>query len=559
MLKKNQFHDRVKSTGSFDIIIILIMMFASVVFTHKYVYGVSDHAIIIPFIKSLVNPALYPNDYLIMERSNFPMNFFGLYVFLIKYYHFSLQSLFFMSYLISIFFIFLSVFLLSMTIFEKKEVAVLSLVMLVFLPISTLAAVPIYDKIFLMRTAAYPMFLFSLYFFLNKKFDLSFAFQAAGLFVHPLSAFYMQAILCVLTVLHIKEIGLKKVLTYAFLLAAAWLCWVMFAASSSYHILNPSVGLFRADQKWVDLLKLRLQHHTFPFYRQNEFFTEAFFFLIFLISWKCKPKEEFHRAAKVITGIVALFFICGAVFTTLIPLTIVINLELYRSSVFLGYLMIIYFANYLFNSLVSKRLIDRLWILCLLMLLVFNDRSFVLLLFLSGAIFIYGSMEIKKPLTQKILIGVMICFAFFFGMMRAAPSETFFSIDNAQPKQWLDMQKWARDNTDIADTFIVSTEMTGFRVESERTIYGDWKDGGQLFFNPSFGYKWLKRMKKLGFAMGRPLELGFALLREQDFVNIANKAVIPGHHVFLITHTENMPMRLPIYYKNRKFVAYLVK
>ncbi len=76
------------------------------------------------------------------------------------------------------------------------------------------------------------------------------------------------------------------------------------------------------------------------------------------------------------------------------------------------------------------------------------------------------------------------------------------AVGNSQPREWLEVQRWARQNTArediLEDIFIVPPNLMGFRVESERGIYADWKDGTQTFFNPRYGLEWIRRMKALG-------------------------------------------------------------
>ena len=88
-------------------------------------------------------------------------------------------------------------------------------------------------------------------------------------------------------------------------------------------------------------------------------------------------------------------------------------------------------------------------------------------------------------------------------------------LANAQESGWLEVQVWAKENTRSHDVFIVPPNRSGFRVESERTIYGDWKDGTQMFFNPDFGFEWFRRMKALGYK--KELEIrGFKNVKELE-------------------------------------------
>jgi hypothetical protein len=136
-----------------------------------------------------------------------------------------------------------------------------------------------------------------------------------------------------------------------------------------------------------------------------------------------------------------------------------------------------------------------------------------------------------------------------------------FSIYNRQEKQWLDVQMWAKENTNSEDQFIVPPYLEGFRVESERTVYCDWKDGTLLNFNPAFGLEWIRRMERLGYKKNISPETGFRNLKEKDFTVIAEEMLIRNKKssVFLIREQENAALKFPKLYENEKFVAYQIR
>ena len=51
-----------------DIVVISVFVLIAVLSIWQYKYGLSDHAIVIPFIKNFVNQSLYPGDYIIGEK-----------------------------------------------------------------------------------------------------------------------------------------------------------------------------------------------------------------------------------------------------------------------------------------------------------------------------------------------------------------------------------------------------------------------------------------------------------------------------------------------------------
>jgi len=65
-------------------------------------------------------------------------------------------------------------------------------------------------------------------------------------------------------------------------------------------------------------------------------------------------------------------------------------------------------------------------------------------------------------------------------------------------RDWHDVQIWAKDNTPVAARFLVPTFPGGFRTFSERTSYGEWKDGTAIYLIPSFSDEYLRRMREVG-------------------------------------------------------------
>src|SRR4029453_15938708 len=63
---------------------------------------------------------------------------------------------------------------------------------------------------------------------------------------------------------------------------------------------------------------------------------------------------------------------------------------------------------------------------------------------------------------------------------------------------WRQAQDWARRNTPKDAVFLTPPREAGFRVFSERTVVGEWKDGTQQYFDDAFVREWGSRMAMLG-------------------------------------------------------------
>ncbi|HTZ75389.1 MAG TPA: DUF6798 domain-containing protein [Candidatus Aquilonibacter sp.] len=89
-----------------------------------------------------------------------------------------------------------------------------------------------------------------------------------------------------------------------------------------------------------------------------------------------------------------------------------------------------------------------------------------------------------------------------------------FSIPEHGPDNWDALQIWARNNTPRDATFLVPTFMEGFRVLSERSSWGEWKDGTAVYLYPPFADGYISRMKDVGWSSAPDLN-GRETVRER--------------------------------------------
>jgi hypothetical protein len=62
---------------------------------------------------------------------------------------------------------------------------------------------------------------------------------------------------------------------------------------------------------------------------------------------------------------------------------------------------------------------------------------------------------------------------------------------------WREAQDWVRRSTPKAAVLLTPPREAGFRVFSERTVVGEWKDGTQQYFDDAFVREWGDRMQAL--------------------------------------------------------------
>jgi len=548
MLKDNRF----TSTNALFLAFIAI---ASIIGINQYTYGMYNHFISVPFIKSIIDPNLYPNDFLIAEKKYFYTYFNTVFAFLSKSLHVSLPVLFFMFYCASLYATLIAIFKISLTLFEEKAVAYFSVILLIF-SFSTLGDIRTVESLFLERTFVLPLLLFAIYSFLHKKFVLTYALAGIAFLFHPLSAVYALAGIFLCSVFSLKEIGWKRFLASLMLLIII-ISPVLYLKVQSPA---PSLQLFHPDQEWLDLLRLRSAHHIFPFMWGIPVITQAALFIAgFILCMKYKPDAWHHRVIVIFCAAVLLMCLAGTIFTEFIPVSIIVQFQLFRSFVFLIYFGIIYYAHYFYRE---SGKVSPLSVLTLLLFasIFYNDNlpKFASFLLVLLALFPgYGIVQKYLPGQLKFYFPGLLCLLLGLGI-GGGILKGKFTIQTAQEKNWVDIQNWARNNTPQDAAFIIAPNWEGFRVEGERTLYGDWKDGTQMFFNPAFGKEWMRRMKMLGYVDDSQLQETYHALELHAFEKIvAELSSYPEVYVVVMTEKKTLP--LPAKYANAKFTVYALK
>jgi len=539
-----------------DAIALLILSVASIIGINQYAYGLYNHCITIPFIKSLLNPALYGEDYLIAELKYFYSLFLPLCSTLIKLLKISLPVTFFTLYFISLYATLLAFFLLALKLFERRDVAYFSTMLLIF-SITTLGQERTVENLLMERTFALPLLLFSFYFFLTKHYNTSAFLAGVAFLFHPLSASYVITMLLICMLYKVmKERDSRNLLIGAGILVAV--------ASPIFFlkIKNPAPGLhlIHPSREWIDLLWLRSSHHLFPTTWGWSKMIESFALITaFLIAWKYKPRKEYHHIILISFLTILGLLVVGTIFTEIIPVSIIIQLQLFRSFKFLVYFTAIYYSNYVFTEPnTAAGMLRKLLLTALIAIPYLHENPTVLIgLLILILTVLPGLWLMEKAALQRrhYLTAAQLMLMLIMGVTGSL-HHVHFSIGNSQESNWVSVQRWAKQNTPIDAAFIVPPYLEGFRVESERALYGEWKDGTQMFFDPLFGNEWIRRMKMAGYDERKPLRDSYNHLKEDDFEKIAAEMRTSHSKIYAVTTDSGRSLKFPQVFRNGKFSVY---
>ncbi len=172
-------------------------------------------------------------------------------------------------------------------------------------------------------------------------------------------------------------------------------------------------------------------------------------------------------------------------------------------------------------------------------------RNGFLMLFSLAILF----FAVKTGKVQR-LHRVLIIFVLIIGIVRSFIGGVFVTQD----KEWVDVQKWARYNTDRDDIFLVPPNMGSFRVYSHRGIVFDWKGGTfALYFSWRYAKEWWKRLQDFHPTSYTPEALANAYrkMSKNDKLVLAKKY----HSKYIVVSNPNDFKEEPVY-SNTKWSIY---
>ena len=543
-----------KKTGLFFLIAVITII--SVFGVNNYKFGIQDQVNELPFIKSDMKAALYPNDYFIPEKNYHYTYLWKVIELASQKTNISLEVLFFYFYILSVFLTFLSQYMLAYLLFKRHDVAILSLFFLMF-PREVLSGVHFLDDHLLTRTVVMPLMMFALYFVLKGPGFIvpAMALTGLGFLVHPLTAAPFFAAIFFVYLINIKETGIKNLLAGLGIFTLVSLPMIMWRLK----VFPQGMPFFIPDRSWMEILRIRSPHHFFPFSFKPMLYIETAGIIIFyLFSFKYGAGKDFDRRAKHFAAAVFLLCAAGIIFSEIFPLAIVINLTLFmRVFVVFVMLVFVYISNSTVNILGKKGSRRNTLIVAVLLLLMFVHVKYAKIVFplFAGVMICYALIARKKGNADTSIFFALLLTAMTITGVYGFEKDKGFSILNAQSKEWLETQKWAKENTPDTALFVVPPMETGFRVESERSIYGEWKDGAYAVYNPAFGSEWMRRMKNLGFE-GRER---FRSLAENDYEIIKSEYKDKTTGIFALRKTNEPGVKFSRVFSNKEYAIYKIK
>ena len=524
-------------------------------FIRGYSYGAGNHRFQLPMIFKAVKDSLYPNDYLF--AFNHGNSFYYSFVAFFNQFM-GIEHVLFFLYVIATFFYVLAVYKLSYYLFKNKLIGYLAVLLLIIMKPS-LGTDMTFRAITYHITLAIPILLFSLYFFLRQRYIWSFLLLGTGFNLHALSAFHLLALYGIYFILRFTHINKLRYILGAALFFIITAPLILFSDTTSH-------SLFSADPSWVSLLKGLDFSHSFPFqWSAHHYLITIVLLVVGVLSYVSLHRMTFFKSNKethhnILTFCVGFIFlgIMGVVFTQLYPIEFVIAAQLFRSTLFLSTLIVIYasafmyhlfhskcaFATYvsfaLFASLFFYDYVALYLLLPALVYLLYKKNvpylkpvmivgygiSVILLLLYSLFTQDYAILTaIMRHVSVPFIIFIVLCVLFYF--FTFIPQRTFpqnytsfilvlivfsgaslywhedsFSEHFGYPyvpsdNPWMNTMLWIEQETPETALFLIPPHRREFRAFAKRSVYVE-TDSGPVYFSKDAADEWVTRLTRIG-------------------------------------------------------------
>jgi hypothetical protein len=459
---------------------------------------------------------------------------------------------------------------------------------------------------------AYPLTVWSMVFFFQKRYPLSLLLAGMSWNFHPMTTVFLLFVYFMYWLFNWKEFKITIILK----------CLSAFAVSASPVLIKSFLYLGRSDTSgnlWLEGVRWTLWHTNFPFTQFDvRMISSGMFFFLFISTLFIIPGEAVKKISLVIIS-VAVLCIAGTIFAHIYPIPFIIKMSLWRSTFiylivalscigygvstlladrsfekrflavcivilvagylgsllhfyvsylpfFIGALLYFHFERRAKNYLPSFQRKASLLFFSLLSLLLtvhivtyLKDGLKLFLFFILTAFFILGIRALEKYAPQKALSkyvwALVMAFVLFFDgttlYTRGGPKIYYHGRLKGTSDPWAEIQSYARMHSQKDDLFIVPPYANDFTTYSLRAILGDWAEGSTLIYlDNQFCQQWFARMRDLGCTPGNWFE-GYDTLTTDHILKVAQKYEAR----FIITQKPKT-FSLKKLYENVNFILY---
>lgn len=454
-----------------------------------YHFGTFDQSIHIPFLKKFADPTLYPNDHFLDLRFT---HFSYFWFFFIPLYKLGILEIsMFIVYIGVIYLTFYAIWKLTKTLFNNPIVSFLSIIVFMF-PHIGFNLLALIEFSLLNRTFVLPFLLLAIDAYLNKKYLRAYFMLGILYNLHVVSVNFVLAMFLFDTIIRFRTIGWKKI-------CVSFGLFVFFALPVLIWKSRISPIDLSIHKEWFSIVDQGLLHHLFLGFTTDPKFillqlgglgTLIMFFIGRHVSRQTKNEPVITHF--IIAGI--LIFITNIIVSQLFPITIIIESQITRVSVFMllfGYLYFICFLvkRYFENGKTPQRFL----LLTFITIISISPIVPPLIWFIQDR---FRSERLLKFLAGTSLVITFLALIFTAKLSLWYPGIHIFAKKDAM----YDIQMWARTHTPKNAIFITPPTAWLFydlewRVISERTPVTHLGELAEAAFSPEYISYWKPRFE----------------------------------------------------------------
>jgi hypothetical protein len=545
-----------------------------------YRFGDSNHGITVPILKRMMDPSLFPGDVMVATGERFPTVFYRLLALVLPGTG-AIPAAFFALYVLSI----------AATLAGAYRIgrwaggpAAGAVALLFAFPVRIgLAGEALYRVAFSHSHVASALVIWAIVWFLEGRRLLPLLVLSLGAYNHVLYSLYVLVPMLLVVLDERRQTGTRRT---AILFAAAVVPLLPIVGWSLAH----SVPMTR---QWLELLRMRSSLHSFPSAFTADLPAAAALLALATLTLSRLSEDRRRVVTWFLVG-VALQFVLGTVFTELVPLKAVLQYQPHRSWRFLALLLQGIVAagvvagwreGGLARAIAAAtavvmfvpELTSLLPVVLVAQALAGRPAPAAWARFLAAAVLVgvdgwgdprpewgFAADLIPRVSTDAVLSAAALALLIAVGIERGGVARRLLAVVAAagtvfwlgpdlyarararwEQGAWRDAQNWVRLNTPRSAVVLTPPSETGFRVFSERTVVGEWKDGTQQYFDDAFVREWGARMEALGGEQ-------FPQLSDEQLLSLARRYGAS----YIVLPVKGKHPGLADVYKNRSFVVY---
>jgi hypothetical protein len=481
-----------------------VLFFTSIIISGYRIYS-ANQTVQIPFILSLSNPNLFPNDPFISTFVHYIAHIYRLIAFLSN--SIPLETLLLIFFLLTRALVLFAAARLALTLSNNSKLAAVgAMAFFALFPAPIIGHGTLVNNYFEHTSLSVAVLLLAIAAFYSSRSFFWALLLAIGFNLNIMYGTYV----CVY---------LAAVFLFDRHYHASWKKWllpgILFLLLSAPTIASALSSLSSETQNqalWLRVSQIRMPYHFYPLswepYRFNLFFAFGFFSSLVLYLARKENRWLFkHGMIWLGVSLLWLGYAFTAAYITKSPAMLIMHpargTDLWF--IFASISVIAALANLTKTKFNISRFYVVLFFVSVFWAVLFEHTLFMEFIFLFLTIAVIWEPAWRSVMKDgedirlsnlTILIAILIG---TFAFSRQFYSERTISITRYPGSQIQEIANWAKENSSIEDVFLVDPNWNEFRALSKRPVFVTWKDGTAMLWQRDYLQEWVPRIESLGF------------------------------------------------------------